>query len=166
MPARTAAAGFAVFSLCMAIGRGIGDYLAARFGSAVLISLGGLLSAGGLGLGLIFAWTPVVIIGLGLIGLGLAVLFPLVLSAAGQNFPGNSEVALATVSTCGYLGFLVGPPLIGFVADGFGLRTALGFVVLLGLVIFALSWLIRSVRLTPDETASVAMSDETAAPLS
>ncbi|WP_218027502.1 MFS transporter [Dictyobacter alpinus] len=162
-----AAAGFAVFSLCMAIGRGVGDYLAVRLGSAVLVGLGGLLSAVGLGLGLIFPWTPVVIVGLGLIGLGLAVLFPLVLSAAGQNFAGSGEVAIATVSTCGYLGFLVGPPLIGFVADSFGLRIALGVVVLLGLIIFALSRTVRSKPSKPDEaTLTSAKLDEAAAPLS
>ncbi|GHO84571.1 MFS transporter [Dictyobacter formicarum] len=154
-----AAAGFAVFSLCMAIGRGVGDVFAVRFGPAALVCLGGLLAAIGLGLGLLFPWTPVVIVGLGLVGLGLAVLFPLVLSAAGRSSSGPAETALATVSTCGYVGFLVGPPMIGFLADGFGLRIGLCFVVLLCLITFLLG---RTVGTTPVTKEIVIGTEETA----
>lgn len=134
-----AAAGYAVFSLCMAIGRGVGDALAARLGPSVLIRLCGLLAAGGLALGLIVPWTPLILFGLGCVGLGLSVLFPLVLSAAGRIFKNSSETAISTLSTCGYSGFLVGPPLIGFIADRFGLRISLGSVVLLCLMIALLA---------------------------
>lgn len=153
-----AAAGFAVFSLCMAIGRGVGDVFAARFGPAALVGVGGLLSAIGLGLGLLFPWTPVVIVGLGLVGLGLAVLFPLVLSAAGRDTSRSAEISLATVSTCGYVGFLVGPPMIGFLADGFGLRIGLCFVVLLCLITFLLG---RAVGATPAAKEIVIGTEET-----
>lgn len=153
-----AAAGFAVFSLCMAIGRGVGDIFATRFGPAVLVCVGGLLAAIGLGLGLLFPWTWVVIVGLGLVGLGLAVLFPLVLSAAGRISSGPAEIALSTVSTCGYVGFLIGPPVIGFLADGFGLRIGLCFVVLLCLITFLLG---RAVGTTPVTKETVISAEET-----
>ncbi|GCE20398.1 MFS transporter [Dictyobacter kobayashii] len=156
-----AAAGFAVFSLCMAIGRGVGDYIAARLGPAFLVCLGGLLAALGLGLGLLFVWTPVVIVGLGLVGLGLAVLFPLVLSAAGRSSTGSAEIAIATVSTCGYVGFLIGPPVIGFVSDRFGLRIGLGFVVFLCLITFLLG---RVVGKTPAQKVEVVDAEQAAYP--
>ena len=128
-----AAAGFAIFSLCMAIGRGVGDYLAARFGPAVLVRIASSLAAIGLALALLIAWTPIVFVGLGLVGIGLSVIFPLVLSAASRTAKDKRDMgsALANVTTCGYFGMLVGPPVIGFIADQVGLRLALILVVCL-----------------------------------
>ncbi|GLV59545.1 MFS transporter [Dictyobacter sp. S3.2.2.5] len=152
-----AAAGFAVFSLCMAIGRGVGDIFAARFGPAVLVCLGGMMAAVGLGVGLLFPWTWIVVVGLGLVGLGLAVLFPLVLSAASRSSSGPAETSLATVSTCGYVGFLVGPPVIGFLANSFSLRIGLCFVVFLCLITFLLG---RAVGNGPASKETVVGAEE------
>lgn len=124
-----AASGFAALSIMMAAGRGVGDQLTARFGPAMMVRLGGLVAAVGLTLTLVFPWLPVAIIGFGLVGLGLSTMFPLVLSAAGRTSP----QAIAAVATCGYTGFLIGPPVIGFAADILSLRIALGFVVVLSL---------------------------------
>ncbi|GCF11459.1 MFS transporter [Dictyobacter arantiisoli] len=154
-----AAAGYAVFSLCMAIGRGVGDYMAARLGPSILIRICGLLAALGLALGLIFPWTPLVLLGLGCVGLGLSVLFPLVLSAAGRLFKNSSETAISTLATCGYTGFLVGPPVIGFVADHFGLRISLGFVVLLCLITASLAGVTASSAPTTVSTVQESLVD-------
>lgn len=128
-----AAAGYATFSLFMAIGRGVGDYLAARLGSARLIRIASTLAASGLALALLVVWTPAVFVGFGLVGLGLSVVFPLALSSASRAPEDDRDraSALATVSTCGYFGLLAGPPIIGFIADMVGLRMALALVVCL-----------------------------------
>jgi MFS family permease len=126
-----AAAGFATFLWCMAFGRGVGDSLATRFGAAVLVRSACLLAATGLALALASAWTPVVLFGLGLVGIGLSVPFPLVVSAAGCFSEQDPGSALATITTWGYVGILAGPPVIGFVADREGLRLALTPVVFL-----------------------------------
>jgi MFS family permease len=126
-----AAAGFATFLCCMAFGRGAGDSLATRFGAAVLVRSACLLAAIGLALVLAFAWTPVVFFGLGLVGIGLSVPFPLVLRAAGHLSQRETGSVLAIVTTWGYVGMLAGPPVIGFVADRVGLRLALALVVFL-----------------------------------
>jgi MFS family permease len=126
-----AAIGYAAFSIMMAIGRGIGDPLTIRLGARNMVRLGGLIAALGLTIALVFSWIPLALVGFGLIGVGLSIIFPLTLSAAGRASTRASGAAIAAVATCGYFGFLVGPPVIGFVADAISLRIALGFVVVL-----------------------------------
>jgi MFS family permease len=78
-------------------------------------------------------WVPLALVGFGLVGAGFSVIFPLALSAAGRTSQQVSGTAIATVAMCGYVGFLVGPAVIGFGADALSLRVALGIVVLLSL---------------------------------
>ncbi|MDQ3327295.1 MAG: MFS transporter, partial [Chloroflexota bacterium] len=111
-----AAAGFAAFSLTMAMMRLGGDRLAAHWGPVRMVRLGGLIAAAGLGLGLLAAHPVAAMLGFGALGIGIANIFPIVLSAAGR-VPGLSTApAIAAMTTMGYTGFLVGPPLIGFLA--------------------------------------------------
>lgn len=134
-----AAAGYAVFSLTMAAGRLVGDQLVARFGPVPPVRLGGLAAALGLGLALATAETVTSLIGFGLVGAGLSFTFPIVLTAASRT-PGMApSVAIAAISTAGYLGFLAGPPLIGLAGEVFTLRGGLMIVVALGVVIAMLS---------------------------
>ncbi len=128
-----AAAGYAAFSIVMAVGRGLGDQLTNRLGPRVMVRLGGLVAAGGLTLALVVNWVPLALVGFGLVGAGFSVIFPLTLSAAGRTSKQVSGTAIATVAMCGYVGFLVGPAVIGFGADALSLRVALGIVVLLSL---------------------------------
>lgn len=130
-----AAAGFAAFSLTMAIGRLTGDYLVDYFGPVTLVRLSASLAAIGLGIALILVDPVAAIIGFGCVGLGLSNVVPVLFSAAGR-MPGISAGSgIAAVATAGYSGFLVGPPLIGFVAEAFTLGMALGLVVVfIGLV--------------------------------
>jgi MFS family permease len=128
-----AAAGYAAFSVVMAVGRGVGDQLTARFGPRTMVRLGGLVAAIGLTLALVVIWVPIVLLGLGLVGAGFSVVFPLTLSAAGHTPKQAAGTAIAAVATCGYVGFLIGPPVIGFIADALSLRIALGLVIVLSL---------------------------------
>ncbi len=138
-----AAAGFAVFSLVMAGGRLVGDVLAARWPAVSLVRGGGLLSAVGLTLALLVPETLVVLIGFAGVGAGLSFVFPLVLSA-GARLPGLSpSVAIAAIATAGYLGFLIGPPVIGLGAEVTSLRVSLGFVALLCGLVAALAGSLR-----------------------
>lgn len=129
-----AAAGFTTFLACMAIGRSVGDKLAMRFGAMVLVQIAGSLAAIGLTLALVFSWVPVVLFGLGLVGIGLSVPFPLALSAAGRLATGDRGSTLATVTTWGYSGMIAGPPAIGFLADHIGMRYALVPIVFLCII--------------------------------
>ena len=128
-----AAAGYAAFSVVMALGRGVGDHLTVRLGPRTMMQCGGLVAAIGLTLALTVPWIPLALLGFGLVGAGFSVVFPLTLSAAGRTSKQAAGTAIAAVATCGYVGFLVGPPVIGFLADALSLRVALSFVVLLSL---------------------------------
>ena len=125
-----AAAGYAAFSLTMTTGRLFGDRLAEALGPATMVRLGGTVAAVGLAAGLLVATPAAALIGFAGVGLGLSVIFPTALGAAGRD-GGGAGPAIAAVSTAGYLGFLVGPPTIGLAAEWTSLGVALSLVVLL-----------------------------------
>jgi fucose permease len=133
-----AAVAFAAFSVTMAAGRFTGDRLVAKLGGDLVVRAGGVLAAGGLGLTLLIGHAVVAVVGFGLVGAGLSCVFPVVLSSAARTPGVAPSAAIAAVCTVGYLGFLVGPPAIGGLAELFGLPAALGLVVLLCALIAAL----------------------------
>ncbi|WP_437666222.1 MFS transporter [Sorangium sp. So ce1182] len=134
-----AAAGYAVFSIAMTSGRLVGDRLDAALGPRRLVYLGGLASAFGLGLALAAPGFWTVLIGFAGVGAGSSVVFPIALRAASRGGGPGSDAAMAAVSTAGFLGFLMGPPLIGLTASYVSLRGALVWVVLASVVIAVLS---------------------------
>lgn len=134
-----AAAGYATFSLAMALGRAVGDGLTVRLGAARLVRLGGLLAALGLAVALLVARPWAAVAGFGAVGAGLSIVFPTVLTAAGRLPGGAPGAAIAAVSTMGYTGFLAGPPVIGLAAEAVTLRGGLALVVVMGVVIAALA---------------------------
>jgi hypothetical protein len=123
--AGVAAAGVATFSAAMTAGRLAGDRVAARLGPVAAFRAGALLAGAGLGAGLLAGTPAAGLAGLGLFGAGLSLTFPLAISAAGRQ-DGAAAVAVARVSTLGYLGAFVGPGLIGALAGPLGLPAALG----------------------------------------
>ena len=133
-----AATAFAAFSLAMAGGRLLGDRLVARLGGDRVVRAGGALAACGLGLTLLIGQPLIAVLGFGLVGAGLACVFPVVLSAAARTAGVAPSAAIAAVCTLGYLGFLIGPPSIGGLAELIGLPAALGVVVLLCALIAAI----------------------------
>ena len=138
-----AAAGYAAFSLTMALGRLFGDGLAERFGPTGLVRLCGAVAALGLGTALAVGSPTFALVGFACAGAGFSVVFPLALSAAGSTEGVATGPALAAVSTAAYTGFLVGPPTIGFVAELAGLGTALYIVVGLSTAVFLLGGTVR-----------------------
>jgi MFS family permease len=134
-----AAAGYAAFSIAMATGRFTGDWFSAHLPPVNLVRGGGLLAGIGLLL-VLFAQHPVLaLLGFACVGAGLATIVPTVFSAAGRTPGIPPSVAMATVTTMGYFGFLAGPPFIGFTAQLLGLRCALGIIVATSLVIVLLA---------------------------
>ncbi len=137
---KTAAIALTVFALAMAIMRFAGDRLVHRFGPFFMLQASGLLAVIGLTIALLAPSSTIAILGYGISGLGVAVLFPVSLSIA-PRFSGLSPGAsVAAVATVGYGGFLVGPPVIGLVADQIGLPLALCIVLALAAMILPLAW--------------------------
>jgi predicted MFS family arabinose efflux permease len=128
-----AATGFAGFSLGMALARLGGDEAARRWGSGRLLSAGMALVTVALAAVLLVGEPVVAVIGFALIGIGIANAVPLLFSAAGRVPP--SGPSLAAVFTVGYTGFIVGPPLIGVLADAVSLPAALATLCVFGLAV-------------------------------
>ena len=120
------ATGFAGFSLGMAIARLGGDGLVARYSRQKVLIGGATLAATSLGILLVAGQAAVAVVGLILVGVGVANAVPLLFSAAGRVPPAGPS--LAAVFTIGYLGFIVGPPVIGVLADAITLTAALAVV--------------------------------------
>lgn len=124
----TAALGFAAFSAMMTIGRLVGDTLTSRFNRVMLVRLGGTIATSGLLLALVVPSVATVLIGFAAVGAGVSFIIPLAFSAAGNRTDIAPGKALAGVANIGYMAFLVGPPVIGLVADVTSLQFALGLV--------------------------------------
>jgi MFS family permease len=128
-------AGFTAFMCTMAAGRFIADWVAEKIGFTRTIRLSGLLIALGLCLAVLMPGLYTAITGFFLVGFGVSSVVPLVYSEAGRSSKISAGMALAAVSSIGFLGFLVGPPLIGVIAGFFGLRISFAVVALMGLAV-------------------------------
>ncbi|HEY1616291.1 MAG TPA: MFS transporter [Streptosporangiaceae bacterium] len=154
-----AALGFTVFASAMAAGRLSGDWLASRAGPVRLVRLSAGVATIGFGGALLIGQLWSGLVGYALLGAGLSVVVPLAFTgAAGLGRPGPN---LAMVTTCGYLGSLAGPPIIGGLADLTSLPAALGFVVVLAGLITLLAGVVRP-RPEAGATAGPAVTDPAA----
>lgn len=134
-----AAAGYAVFSAAMAIFRLLGDLITARLGPLLTVRAGSLVAAAGLFWALAVHSPGWALPGFAAAGAGLSVIIPLVFGAGGRVESVSPGAGIATVTGIGYIGFIVGPPTIGFASQLFTLRYALGFVIACCLVSAILS---------------------------
>jgi fucose permease len=129
----TAAIGYSAYALAMAGFRLFGDGIVARLGPKTTVVGGGALTALGLAIALAAPWPAVGAVGFGLVGLGAANIVPVVFSA-GARTPGvPSGIGVSAVATLGYSGFLIAPPVLGFVADAYGLAAAMAVVLVMSL---------------------------------
>ncbi|MBT2422026.1 MFS transporter [Streptomyces sp. ISL-22] len=140
-----AAVGYSCFALAMTIGRLTGTALLERFGHGRTVVAGGATAAAGMLLGSLSPSLWAALLGYAVTGLGLANLFPVAVERAG-SLAGPSGVA--TASTLGYGGMLLGPPAIGFMADWFSLPVALTSVAVLAAIATAIGLATR--RATPN----------------
>ncbi|MFD9027963.1 MFS transporter [Streptomyces parvulus] len=126
-----AAAGYSCFALAMTVGRLTGTTLLERLGRTTTVVAGGTTAVAGMLLGSLAPSVWAALFGFAVTGLGLANIFPVAVERAGA-LGGPSGVA--TASTLGYGGMLLGPPAIGFMADWFSLPAALTSVAVLAAV--------------------------------
>ncbi len=132
-------AGYTAFMCAMATGRFVGDWLTHRIGKKRTLQYSGLLIASGLLLAVLAPYFFSAMAGFLLVGAGVSSVVPLMYSSAGKSTVLSPGVAIAAVSTIGYLGFLFGPPFIGFIAQASSLRVSLGLIAVLGLATTALA---------------------------
>jgi len=128
---------FGVFTVSMTLGRVVGGPLIDRVGRVIALRASGLAAAVGLAVVILVPSVPIAVAGIVLWGIGASLGFPMGMSAAGDD-PTRAAARVSAVATIGYVAFLVGPPLIGFVGDHIGLLNALWIVLaLILLAVFA-----------------------------
>lgn len=132
--------GFMVFSIMMTIGRFFGDGISAKIGSGKIIILGCTLAT----IGYLFVilnellWA---VLGFGIIGLGLSVIIPELIRVAGSVKGISATKSISFVTGVGFLGFLVGPIILGYISNGFGLKMSFVFLLCLTSLSVLIAWL-------------------------
>jgi MFS family permease len=139
-PGGVSTTGYTAFTFAMAVGRLMGDRVILWLRYKKTLMLNGMCIALGLALALGIPHPATVIAGYALVGIGVSVVIPIVYMVAGKSGKMAPAAALAAVSTVGFTGFLLGPPMIGFIAHETGLRLALVTVLFLGMLITLLAW--------------------------
>jgi hypothetical protein len=152
--AAVAGLGYTAYSLTMVIVRLSGNPLLARFRAQSVLPILAAVAGAGFTAGLAVGTRALAITGFACLGIGLALVVPTVNSAAGR-LPGLSPgAAIVAVSTCGWLGFVCGPPLIGALASATSLPVALGVVPVLVVFIAVTTALTPYVRTGPEKSCS------------
>jgi MFS family permease len=128
---QNAGMGYILFSVAMVAARLTGDRIVAALGEFYVLVFGGILAIAGVAVILLSPWPVVALTGFILIGLGAANIVPVVFSIAGRQTIMPAGLAIASVTTTGYAGILLGPTLIGFAAQQISLPNAFWILVVL-----------------------------------
>ena len=132
-------AGYTVFMCFMAIGRFTADWFVGKYGLKRTLQISGTLTASGLMVSVIFPFLFPAMFGFMLVGVGVSSVVPMIYSSAGRSKQISAGVALAAVSTIGFAGFLIGPPVIGFIAGVTSLRVSFTLIAAMGLSVVVVS---------------------------
>jgi len=126
--------GYASFMVMMATGRFVGDFVILKLGRKRTLQTSGLIITAGMALSVFFPYILPATIGFMLVGVGVSSIVPSLYSVAGKNKKVSAGMAIAMVSSVSYLGFLMGPPLIGYISALSSLRYSYALVGCLGLL--------------------------------
>lgn len=132
-------AGYVAGMGAMTLGRFLADGFVTRYGAARVLKVCGLLILCGLLLATLLPYLVTATLGFLLVGFGISSSVPICYSIAGKLGTVKASIAITIVSSISFFGFLVGPPVIGWLAEAFNLRVALSIASLLGLIIAILS---------------------------
>jgi MFS family permease len=138
--------GYASFMIMMSLGRFMGDKVIAAIGRRKIIIYSGCIISTGMAIAVLFPYLITATLGFMLVGVGVSSLVPTIYSIAGKNKHVPPGVALAMVSSVSYLGFLMGPPLIGYISAISSLRYSYAVIGCFGLLIVWLIMIGRSIE--------------------
>jgi len=125
--------GYASFMLMMASGRFIGDTVTMRFGRKLVLQVSGVLISVGMYMAVLLPYVATSAIGFMLVGLGVSTVVPGVYTLAGRTPGIEPSQALTAVSSISFLGFLLGPPVIGYIAHAIGLQYSFAIIGMFGI---------------------------------
>jgi MFS family permease len=138
--------GYTSFMIMMATGRFLADFGTYKIGRKRLMQICGTMISTGLYTAVLFPNIVASTLAFMLVGLGVSSIVPAVYSTAGKHTKVPPGIALATVSGVSFLGFLMGPPLIGYISEAFGLRYSFAVIGVFGIGISLLVSKIRALR--------------------
>jgi large-conductance mechanosensitive channel len=127
--------GYTSFMIMMAGGRFIGDAMNNKFGRVRVMQISGCMISIGLFTAVIFPYLIPCTFAFMIVGLGVSTIVPTVYSVAGKNPTVSAGEALTIVSSVSFLGFLMGPPIIGYIAQTLGLPFSFAFIGIFGVLI-------------------------------
>ncbi len=133
--------GYLIFMTFMAFSRFFSDRLIDRIGMKRTYVLGASIVTFGMSMAIIFPYFTTVLVGFSLVGIGVAAVFPMTFSLAGNSKKYSPGMAISIISTYGIVGMLIGPPLVGYLAHLFGLKSAFILFIFSGLMLIPLSQL-------------------------
>lgn len=136
--------GYIAYLTSMTLGRFVGDRLTRKYGPTMHLKIAALLVFIGVSVVLIFPNLIISAIGYFIVGFGLSCIMPLVFSLASKNSLLAPGPAITSISTVGYLGFLTGPPLIGYISYSINIRVAFILILLSAIAIYLLSSKVKS----------------------
>jgi MFS family permease len=128
----------------MAAGRFLADFIILKIGRKRLLQISGFLISGGLFTAVFFPYLISSTLAFMMVGLGVSSIVPTVYSTAGKQTKVPPGIALATVASVSFLGFLMGPPLIGYIAEAFSLRYSFAVIGMFGI---GISIMVSRIRL-------------------
>ena len=131
-PAQLTTLGYVAFMLTMAGGRFLGDRLITNYGAKQVLRFSGAIIFMGLMTAVLLPNIIAATLGFLFVGFGVASVVPLCYALAGKSATMQPGMAIAAVSSIGFLGFLMGPPLIGYIARAFSLRISFALIAVFG----------------------------------
>ena len=137
--------GFLAFSITMTLGRFLGDGISARIGSVKIVSLGTFMAI--IGYGLVLSGTLfITILGFALIGLGFSAIIPELFRIGGNVKGVESSQGIAFIAGTGISGFLLGPVVLGFLAEHFSLQMSFGLLLVCAIIVLGASFVLKRKR--------------------
>ncbi len=137
--------GYTSFMVMMATGRFLGDQFILKYGGKKIMQISGIMISVGLFTAVFLPYLIPATLSFMMVGIGVSTIVPTVYSLAGKNTTVPPGEALTIVSSVSFLGFLIGPPIIGYIAEAFGLQFSFAFIGVFGVVITFLVSKIKAV---------------------
>lgn len=135
VPGALVVLGYTTFMISMATGRFLSDFLAQKYGNKKVLIASGIVISAGLYLAVLFPYLVPCTIAFMLVGFGVSNVVPIIFNIAGNHEKVPTGIALTIVSSISFMGFLIGPPLIGFIAEMTSLKYSFAIIGVFGIFI-------------------------------
>ncbi|MEY2630229.1 MAG: inner membrane protein YbjJ [Bacteroidota bacterium] len=138
--------GYTTFMISMASGRFLSDFLVARYGARKVLIISGLVISSGLYTAVLLPYIIPCTIAFMLVGFGVSNVVPIIFNVAGNSKTVPTGIALTIVTSISFLGFLMGPPLIGYIAELTSLKHSFAIIGIFGVLVSLLVWRLKVIK--------------------